>query len=482
MPIKTPTDIKTPIDIKTLLEAPSDAIEAHWGQRDLCPHAADIEHDSQALNSLQADIKAQKNAKQLCAKAFAPAKAAGEDTAELKARMQQISDSLTALEQRRKELEEKLLGYFSPVATTADDAVLPRRFTAAAPELAVTGPVAIVAAGPADAADWDRYVDAHPRSALYHRYVWRTIVAQAFGHESFYWLARDSVGAVRGVLPIVRLRSRLFGDFGVALPFFNYGGVLADNSAIAAQLLEHAAHDARAQGMRHLEIRSMQPVGDWPARTDKVSMILKLPADSAQFAAQLGSKLRSQINRARQENAETCIGHLELLDDFYEVFARNMRDLGTPVYSRKFFATILESLPGQSHLVVLRLRGRPVAAAFLVGDRDLMEIPWASTLRPANALNMNMLLYWEVLNFCIARGYPFFDFGRSSHDSGTFRFKKQWGAQPLQHYWQYWLPGGGELPALKPDSPKFRLLIACWRRLPVFVTRLIGPPIVRYLP
>jgi FemAB-related protein (PEP-CTERM system-associated) len=470
------------MDIKTLLEAPAGAIEAHWGQRDRCPHAVDIERDAATLQALLAEIKAQKNAKQLCAKAFAPAKAAGADTADLKAQMQHISDSLNALEQRRKELEEQLLGYFAPVEPAANDALLPQRFIRASPELAVPGPIAIVAAEAADAADWDRYVDAHPRSALYHRYIWRTIVAQAFGHQSFYWLARDNTGAVRGVLPIVRLRSRLFGDFGVALPFFNYGGALADNGAIAVQLLEHAARDARAQEMRHLEIRSTQPVGDWPARTDKVSMILKLPADSAQFAAQIGSKLRSQINRARQENAEVRIGHLDLLDDFYEVFARNMRDLGTPVYGRNFFATILENLPAQSHLVVLRLQGRPVAAAFLVGDRDLMEIPWASTLRSANALNMNMLLYWEVLNFCIERGYPFFDFGRSSHDSGTFRFKKQWGAQPLQHYWQYWLADGSELPALKPDSPKFRLLVACWRRLPVFVTRLIGPPIVRYLP
>jgi FemAB-related protein (PEP-CTERM system-associated) len=470
------------MDIKTLLEAPAAAIEAHWGRRDQCPHADEIERAAAALAALLADIKTQKNSKQLCAKAFAPAKAAGEDTTELKARMQQISDSLTALEQRRKEFEEQLLGYFSKAEATANDATLPRRFSAEVPEIAVNGPITIALACASDAAQWDRYVDAHPRSALYHRYVWRTIVATAFGHESFYWLARDSAGAVRGVLPIVRLRSRLFGDFGVALPFFNYGGAIADNSAIAAQLLEHAASDARIQGMRHLEIRSTQPVGDWPARTDKVSMILRLPADSEQFAAQLGSKLRSQINRARQENAEVCIGHRELLDDFYAVFARNMRDLGTPVYGRNFFATILENLPTQSYLVVLRLHGKPVAAAFLVGDRDLMEIPWASTLRPANALNMNMLLYWEVLNFCIARGYPFFDFGRSSNDSGTFRFKKQWGAQPLQHYWQYWLADGGELPALKPDSPKFRLLIACWRRLPVFVTRLIGPPIVRNLP
>ena len=473
------------MDIKTLLDAPARAIDAHWGERDRCPHAASIERDAEALQALLAAIKSEKNAKQLCAKAFGPAKAAGEDVAPLKARMQQISEGLDALEQQRRDLEERLLAYFSTAAAAHSDPAipaLPQRFTNAAPELAVPGPIAIAAATSADAADWDRYVQAHPRSTTYHGYVWRDIVTQAFGHQSFYWLARDSEGNVRGVLPIVRLRSRLFGDFGISLPFFNYGGALADNGAIGVQLLEHAAQAARSHGMRHLEIRTTQALGGWPARTDKVSMILELPAGSDEFAAGLGSKLRSQINRARQEQAEVCRGHRELLDDFYDVFARNMRDLGTPVYGKSFFAAVLDNLPTQSHLIVLRLGGRPVAAAFLVGDRDLMEIPWASTLRSANALNMNMLLYWEVLNFSIARGYRFFDFGRSSRESGTFRFKKQWGAQPLQHYWQYWLPGGGELPALKPDSPKFRLLVACWRRLPVFVSRLIGPRIVRYLP
>jgi len=468
------------MDIKVLLDDPSAAIVKQWGGLDRCPCGNDIERLVEQLKILIPAIKAQKNAKQLCAKAFAPAKAQGADVAVLKREMQQISAALSTLEQQRKDAEQQLLELFTGAAAPA--ALLPKRFSAAAPEISIVGSIEIAAASAADAAYWDTYVEAHPRASFYHRYAWRTVITQAFGHESFYWLARDDSGAIRGVLPIVRLRSRLFGDFGVALPFFNYGGVLADNSAVALQLLEHAAQAARQRDMRHLEIRSTQPLGTWPARTDKVSMILKLPADSAQLDAQVGSKIRAQINRARQEHAEVLTGHLDLLNDFYEVFARNMRDLGTPVYAKRFFRIILEAWPTQSHIVVLRIDGRPVAAAFLLGDRELMEIPWASTLREVNALNMNMLLYWEVLNFCIARGYPFFDFGRSSRDSGTFRFKKQWGAEPLQHYWQYWLADGGALPELKPDSPKFKLLVACWRKLPLFVTKLIGPPIVQHLP
>jgi serine/alanine adding enzyme len=474
------------MDIKVLLGDPSAAIIKHWGAVDRCPCNSEIMRLIEQLNQLTPAIKTKKNEKQLCAKAFTPAKTEGGDVAALKQQMLQISAALAALEQQRKETEQQLLALFSDIDAGASIdtpiAALPARFINAVPEIAIDSAIQIVAADTADAADWDCYVAAHPRASLYHRYAWRTVITQAFDHQSFYWIARDDSGAIRGVLPIVRLRSRLFGDFGVALPFFNYGGALADNSAIAMQLLQHAAQSAQQCGMRHLEIRSTQPLGSWPARTDKVSMILRLPRSSTQLDTQIGSKIRAQINRARQEKATVLTGHLDLLNDFYEVFARNMRDLGTPVYAKRFFEIILQSWPTQSHIVVLRIDGCPVAAAFLLGDRDLMEIPWASTLRTVNALNMNMLLYWEVLNFCIARGYPFFDFGRSTRDSGTFRFKKQWGAEPLQHYWQYWLPDGGELPALKPDSPKFRLLIACWRKLPLFVTKLIGPPIVQYLP
>ncbi|HSB95991.1 MAG TPA: hypothetical protein VLC91_06070, partial [Spongiibacteraceae bacterium] len=272
------------MDIKALLDDPDAAIVTRWGSLDQCPCGSDIERLIEQLNALAPAIKAQKNAKQLCAKAFAPAKAQGADVAELKQQMQQIADSLAALEQQRKAAEQQLLELFAAGTTTPS---LPARFINAAPEIAVAGPVEIVAANAADAPYWDAYVEAHPRASFYHRYAWRTVITQAFDHESFYWVARDDAGAIRGVLPIVRLRSRLFGDFGVALPFFNYGGALADNSAIALQLLKHAAQAAHQREMRHLEIRSTQPLGNWPARTDKVSMILKLPTDGAQLEAQI---------------------------------------------------------------------------------------------------------------------------------------------------------------------------------------------------
>jgi FemAB-related protein (PEP-CTERM system-associated) len=159
-----------------------------------------------------------------------------------------------------------------------------------------------------------------------------------------------------------------------------------------------------------------------------------------------------------------------------------MRDLGSPCHSKQFIYSILDYFPKNSHIIVLHLHNHPVAAGFLLGQGDTLEIPLASTIRDVNTLSMNMLMYWEVLRFAIRNHYRHFDFGRSSRDSGTYRFKRQWGAQPKQLYWHYWLGEASELPSLNPSNPKYTLMIKVWRRLPVAFTRWLGPLIVKHLP
>jgi FemAB-related protein (PEP-CTERM system-associated) len=308
------------------------------------------------------------------------------------------------------------------------------------------------------------------------------VIQRVFGKQDVSLVARDPDGRILGVLPLVRLKSRLFGDFLVSMPYFNYGGPLAVDGATETRLLEAAVKRCEALGVEHMEIRETQTREAWPQRTEKVNMILPLPRDYAELDAGLGTKVRAQTKRAERENVRVQIGGVELLDAFYRVFAINMRDLGTPVYSRAFFRALLECDAFYTRLIVVELDGRPVATAFLASHGDMLEIPWASTLKQANAVSMNMFLYRHVLSHAIDHGYEFFDFGRSSRDSSTYRFKQQWGAQPVQNYWHYWLAGGGELPQLNPNNPKFRLLIATWRRLPVLLTRVIGPHVVKHLP
>jgi len=173
---------------------------------------------------------------------------------------------------------------------------------------------------------------------------------------------------------------------------------------------------------------------------------------------------------------------VEELDAFYEVFSTNMRDLGTPVYSKVFFKNILAGFAGMSWVCTVYQGPTAVASGLLLGFKDMLEIPWASSLSAYNRFSPNMLLYWTVLQFACERGFKIFDFGRSTSGEGTYRFKEQWGARPVPLYWYYWLREGGPLPELNPKNQKFRAAIAAWKQLPVAVTRWIGPSIVRNLP
>lgn len=346
----------------------------------------------------------------------------------------------------------------------------------------MTSEVQCLGNGAAETAEWEQFVASAPGASAYHRLAWRRIITREFGWESHYLLARNPAG-ITGILPLVRLRSRLFGDFLVSLPYVNYGGSVSLDADSDGALLQQAADLAGSLGVRHMELREMKPRGsDWPARTDKVGMHLRLQADRDKQWQALGSKLRAQVRRPEREGATVRTGGIELLDEFYAVFAQNMRDLGTPVYSRSFFRTILEELHDQVDIVVATLAGRPAAGGFLIHDRGTTEIPWASSLRPANRVGINMLLYWHCLQRAIERGSAIFDFGRSTEDSGTYRFKRQWSAEPVRMYWHYWLANGTVLPRLNPDNPKFALAIAAWQRLPLWLATALGPHIVRNLP
>lgn len=333
-----------------------------------------------------------------------------------------------------------------------------------------------------DAHAWNEYVAANPKSSLYHRYEWRDFYADYFGKETEYFVAADCAGRLTGVLPLVRLKSWLFGDFYVSLPFVNYGGVVADERLIAEELMAAAASLGRARGVTHIEFRHANREFDLPCRTDKVAMLLDLPLSVEKLGQSIGSKRRSQIKRPLREDPDVRFGGLELLDSFYSVFARNMRDLGTPCYAKSMFGFLLEKFPETTKLVTISVRRQPAAAAFLIFDDDRMEIPWASTVRDFNRISINMLLYWRVLTYAIETGKEKFDFGRSTKDSGAYRFKKQWGAKALPLNWHYWLANDGKTPNLSPDNSKFRFLIQAWQKLPLPVANFLGPRIVRHLP
>ena len=338
-------------------------------------------------------------------------------------------------------------------------------------------------AGPGDIPGIDSFLRGSDAASAYHDYRWIGVVEKSFGHGCYYLVCHDPDGTAAGTLPLVHMKSRMFGNFLVSMPYFNYGGVCADQPAVRDILIGEAVRTARELGASHIEFRQELPLDNgFPVKTRKVSMRLPLPGSGADLWKSFPSKLRSQIRKPQKEGMTVRISRHEELENFYRIFSINMRDLGTPVYPKRFFRTILDQFPENSWICTVFNGKTPVASGFLVGYKEKLEIPWASAIRRYNRLGPNMLLYWSCLEFACDKGFRVFDFGRSTAGESTYRFKEQWGAAPCTMHWHYWLAEEGALPEINPDNPRYRFAIQLWKRIPVPLTRLIGPRIVRNIP
>ena len=331
--------------------------------------------------------------------------------------------------------------------------------------------------------EWDAFVASRPLATNYHRWGWKDVVEGAFGWRAFYLAAREG-GKIRGILPIIWQKSFLFGSFMTSMPFLNGGGVLADNPEAARALVEEALALASRSGVKYLELRhrEAQPeLGSDDAIPQSEGSTSVVPDAEAMFRS-FDPKLRADIRKATKWNLQSEIGGPELLPEFYDIFAENMRDLGTPPYSRKFFEEIYRVFPDSTYITVVRHEGTAIASSFLIGHADTVEAGWSSSRRKYLPMKPNMALYWQNLRLAGERGYALFDFGRSTVGSGTHRFKMQWGGREEPLHWDYWVPEGGSPPGLNPNNPKYELMIRTWKKLPVGLTRLVGPPIVKRLP
>jgi serine/alanine adding enzyme len=340
----------------------------------------------------------------------------------------------------------------------------------------------VVVHAEADASRWNAYVADHPEATAYHDWEWRGVIERAFGHETRYLVAKTA-GGTAGVLPLVIFRSRVFGRFAVSMPFLNYGGVLASSREAEAALLDAAVREAHRADASYLELRHTRQVfPHLQAKRHKVAMVVDLQPSAGQQWQAVDRKVRNQVRKAEKSGLRVLQGHAELAEGFYQVFAHNMRDLGTPVYGRRWFREIVSMFPDSTRLFAVMAGERPVAAALVLWHRSSIEVPWASSLRAYNPQCPNVLLYWEMLRFACERGLARFDLGRSTPGEGTFQFKRQWGAEPRELVWEYWTADGGPLPELNPKNPRFARAIALWRRLPLPLANTLGPHIVRSIP
>jgi FemAB-related protein (PEP-CTERM system-associated) len=330
---------------------------------------------------------------------------------------------------------------------------------------------------------WDRFVESHPRGTVGHLSAWGTIAREAYGHECAYLVA-DEGGEIAGVLPLVRISSRLFGRRLVSMPFLDYGGVLADaDRGVDAALVDEALRLCRERGAHGLGLRQFHPEAlPYPTTNDRVTMLLELTTEDVMWKG-LPSERRNRIRKGERLGLTAAWVGGEGLEDFYRVYAVNMRDLGSPVHSRGFFQAMLAALPGTARTLLVRDRdGRTVGAAVCLFFRDTIMVPWVSSLRQAFALCPNFVLYWEVIRSGCRGGYRVLDLGRSFRRAGTFEFKRQWGARPHPLPWIFLDSRPGIAPPVDRDASRFDLLIRAWKWLPMPAANLLGPWIRRQVP
>jgi FemAB-related protein (PEP-CTERM system-associated) len=337
------------------------------------------------------------------------------------------------------------------------------------------------AADAATAGRWDAFVQACPEATFFHRAGWQRIMLRVFRHPAHFLYAEDD-GGLRGVLPLAQVKSRLFGNALVSLPFAVYGGAATDGDpAVLAALEAEAERLALHLGVEHLELRNLRPRHtDWPRQDLYVTFRKEILPDEAANLAAIPRKQRAMVRKGIERGLTGAVD--DTADRFFPLYADNVHRHGTPALGRRYFDALLAEFGRDCRiLTVCDAAGRPVSSVLSFYFRDEVLPYYAGDVDRARALAANDFKYWELLRRSCAEGLRIFDFGRSKRDTGSFAFKKNWGCAPEPLHYEYRLYRRAGIPQNNPANAKYRLLIAAWRRLPVWLANRLGPPIVRNL-
>jgi FemAB-related protein (PEP-CTERM system-associated) len=329
-------------------------------------------------------------------------------------------------------------------------------------------------------ARWDTFVAAHPEATFFHRADWRGLIEKAFGHPSHY-LVVERQGQLCGVLPLTELRSTLFGHRLVSTGFCTGGGPLAvDDDALRA-LLEEAEQLGRDLGVDYVELRDFsEPVDGWIERNDLYAGFERaIGADEATSLKLIRRKQRAVLRKAMGAGFTTTID--SNVDDFFSLYARNMRDHGTPALPKRYFQLLMAAFGDSCEIQTVRRNGRAVSSvlSYYFGDRVMPY--FTGSLPEARRSGSNDLMYWMVMRRAAERGYKTFDFGRSKVGTGPYRFKCNWGFKPRPITYKYRLLKLQSIPNVNPTNPHYALMIQVWQRLPIAVANFISPVLSRSL-
>lgn len=316
---------------------------------------------------------------------------------------------------------------------------------------------------------WDEYVLNHPESTFYHQIGWKQVVEKSYGHRPYYLLAKED-GNIKGLLPLFLMKNLLFGRKIVSVPFAPYGGVIGENKAIEDLLIKHAVNITNESNADYLELRFNTPKDtDLILNNKYMTLLLKLDKEPEIVWNKFNNKVRNAVRKSIKTKLEISDGQVK---DFYNIYSKNLRDLGTPPHDRKFFEIVKSEFGTEMEIIMVRHISKPIASAILLKFKNTVISGWAASDRNYSELNPNNFLYWNAIKDSCEKGYDFFDFGRSLNDSGTYKFKKAWGAEEKQLHYEYYLNKMKKLPDTSQTNSKRQSFAKFWKIMPLSVTNL----------
>ncbi len=331
----------------------------------------------------------------------------------------------------------------------------------------------------ADDAAWDAFVRAHAQGTFFHLSGWAGVIERSFGHRSHYLLAERG-GRIEGLLPLVHQKSLLFGNALMSIPFGVYGGVIAQSAEASRSLVDAACALARDLGVDYLELRNREACDlDWPKRDLYVTFRKTIePTEEANLLA-IPRKQRAVVRKGIETG---LTGEIDAgTGRLYAAYSESVRNLGTPVFSHRYFRELRAAFGADCEILTIPWQGEPVASVMSFYFRDEVLPYYGGGTAQARACKANDFLYWDLMRRACARGLRTFDYGRSKRGTGSHDFKEHWGFKPEPLHYQYYLVRARELPNLSPSNPKYQMFIRAWRRLPLPVSRAVGPFLARSL-
>ncbi|HVA13882.1 MAG TPA: FemAB family XrtA/PEP-CTERM system-associated protein [Stellaceae bacterium] len=334
---------------------------------------------------------------------------------------------------------------------------------------------------PRDEAAWEAFVFACPETSFFHRAGWRRVIESSIGHRAHYRCAWRGAALV-GILPLIEVKSRWFGHALVSLAFGVAGGIAAGDDGAVAALAEDAARLGETLGVDFVELRHETPRDiPWLAKPELYFTFRRtLSQDEAANLKAVPRKKRADLRKAI-DNKTLRVDTGVDPKTFYRIYAESLRNLGTPVLPRRFYAAVAAEFGNAVELSTIGGAEGPVAALMTYFFKDVALPYYGGATPAARPLHAYDLIYWRLMGRAIERGCQVFDFGRSKRGTGAFDYKTYWGFEPTPLHYQFHLVRQRSLPEINPLNPKYRLMVDSWKKLPLPIANTLGPPIARQI-